>query len=136
MTMTDKLWPGITRRWGRDVPLTVLLVDDDPLLREVLSESLAERGHRVIACGDADECLRALPPPGERVLLMTDVAMPGRSGRALADEFRRRCPDQPVVFATGLPAESVTPLRDGEALLLQPFSMRDMVATVDRMAAA
>jgi DNA-binding NtrC family response regulator len=114
----------------------VLLVEDDPLVRDVLAETLADRGHRVIACQNGEECLRALPEVDERVVLMTDVALPGRSGRALADEFHRRRPGQPVVFATGLPKDALPPLRQNEAMLLKPFTMRDMLATVDRVAAA
>lgn len=138
--MQSSLWPGLMRRWQptppRAEPLTVLLVEDDPLVRDVLAETLADRGHHVIACEDGEQCLRALPQTDQRVMLLTDLALPGHSGRVLADEFRRCRPGQPVVYATGLPADSVPPLRANETVLLKPFSLREMLAAVDRMAAA
>lgn len=115
--------------------MTVLLVEDDPLVLSVLAEALTEYGHRVVACRDAEECLCALAGAGERLLLVTDMALPGRSGRALADEVRRRRPDVPVVFATGLPASALAPLGTNETLMQKPFSMRDFAAVVARLVA-
>lgn len=140
MASSDPLWPQMLRRWqsawGEPAPLQVLLVEDDPLVRDVLAELLADRGHEVIPCRNGEECLAALPATGERVLLLTDVAMPGRSGRVVADEFRRQRPGRPVMFATGLPVDEVPPLRPDEMLLLKPFQMSEMLAAVDRLAAA
>lgn len=134
--MLGLLWPNMMRRWRPSPPevdqVTVLLVEDDPLVLEVMEEMLMECGHRVIACRDADECLRALPEADGRVVLVTDVAMRGRSGRALADEFRRRRPDVPVVFATGLPADVLAPLNENETVLHKPFAIRDIAAAVDQ----
>lgn len=115
--------------------MTVLLVDDDPLVLSVLAEALTDCGHRVIACRDAEECLGALAHVGDRLLLVTDMALPGRSGRALADEVRRRRPGVPVVFATGLPEGSLAPLRNDETVMQKPFRMRDFTAVIDRLAA-
>lgn len=140
MSESDKLWPQMLRRWQpswpEPAPMQVLLVEDDPLVRDVLAELLADRGHQVIACRNGQECLDALPAAGERVMLLTDMVLPGRSGRALADEFRRQRPGRPVMFATGLPADEVPPLQPDETLLLKPFQMSEMLATVDRLAAA
>lgn len=134
------LWPDMMRRWqpGWEPahPILVVLVEDDPLVRDLFAEMLAEHGHHVVACRDGDEGLAALPDSGERVMLLTDVALPGRSGRALADEFHRRHPGQPVLFATGLPGDRLPPLRKDEALLRKPFLISEMLATVDRLAAA
>ena len=115
--------------------MTVLLVDDDPLVLSVLAEALADGGHRVVACRDAEECLDALAHVGERLLLVTDMALPGRSGRALADEVRRRRPGVPVVFATGLPEGSLAPLGNDESVMQKPFRMHDFTAVIDRLAA-
>jgi len=136
----DRLWPQMMRRWQHGwapaPPMLVVLVEDDTLVREVFTELLAEHGHRVIACRDGDEGLAALPADGTRVLLLTDMALPGRSGRALADEFHRRHPGRPVLFATGLPADRLPALREDESLLFKPFLISEMLATVDRLAAA
>ncbi len=108
----------------------VALVEDDVMVREVLTEALRGAGHRVIACRDSEECLRALPRAGQRVVLVTDMMLPGSSGRALADEFRRRHPGQPVIFVTGLPADAVGTLHADEIVLLKPFRMCQITAAI------
>lgn len=133
--MSAPLWPDMMRRWQAP-PVMVLLVEDDPLVREVMTEMLADRGHRVIACRDGDAFLAALPEADETVVLLTDVLLPGRSGRALADEFRRRHPGRPILFATGLPEDRLPPLRPDETLLLKPFRPDQMFAALDRATAA
>ncbi len=136
-TETGGLWPRLMQRWCMmpqgQTPMTVLLVDDDPLVLSVLAEALTECGHRVVPCRDAGECLAALDGAGERLLLVTDMALPGCSGRALAEEVRRRRPGVPVVFATGLPASAVVPLGTDETLMEKPFSLRDFAAVVARL---
>ncbi len=134
--MADPLWADMKRRWQPDEAadgVTVLLVEDDPLVREVLAETLVNGGHSVVACRDGEECLQALPGIDRSVVLLTDVALPGCSGRALADEFRRQRPGAPVLFATGLPTDNLPPMHDDEVLLLKPFSLRGMLDAVDRM---
>lgn len=135
--MDDALWPMMKGRWQSPEPatqaVTVLLVEDDLLVRDALTETLVNGGHSVVAFRSGEECLRALPDMDEAVVLLTDVLLPGCSGRALADEFRRQRPGRPVLFATGLPADTLPPLHEDEALLLKPFSMNGMLAAVDRM---
>ncbi len=135
--MTDPLWPGMMRRWqpdeGATDGVTVLLVEDDPLVREVMAETLVNGGHSVIVCRNGEECLQTLPTIDNSVVLLTDVALPGCSGRALAYEFRRQRPGAPILFATGLPTDDLPPMHDDEALLLKPFSLRGMLDAVDRM---
>ncbi|HYZ33165.1 MAG TPA: histidine kinase famiy protein [Crenalkalicoccus sp.] len=81
---------------------TVLLVDDNPDVREVASELLATLGYRVLTAASGREALAVLEAePGVRVLL-TDLVMPGgMNGISLAEEARRRRPTLPVLLATG-----------------------------------
>lgn len=111
-------------------PVTVLLVEDDAMVGDVFAEVLSEQGYQVLLYSNGNECLRALPFIGQRVVLVTDVRLPGGSGRALADEFRRLRPGRPVVFATGLSAEAVEPLHGNETVLLKPFRMAELAAAV------
>ncbi|MBN9510738.1 MAG: response regulator [Alphaproteobacteria bacterium] len=122
----------------RDGDVVVLVVEDDPLVREAVAMLIESDGYRVIASCDGDECLDRLPPREKRVVLVTDVILPGRSGRALADEVRRRRPRAPVVFATGLPdaAYSLEPLGVNETVLLKPFGVREIAHAVGRAALA
>jgi two-component system cell cycle sensor histidine kinase/response regulator CckA len=123
-------------RRGADV--VVLVVEDDPLVRETMAALIASDGYPVIASGDGEECLARLPPSERKVVLVTDVILPGRSGRALADELRRRRPRAPVVFATGLPdaAYKLEPLGANETVLLKPFGAGEIGRAIGRAALA
>jgi two-component system OmpR family response regulator len=116
---------------------TVLLVDDDPMVLEVLSEVAAGTGAKVVACRHGADCRRAMRRLGGRTVLLADVELPDCSGRQLANEFRRDRVNAPVVFATGL-AEAfdvVGPLHSNETLLLKPFGVHTLAAAL-RMALA
>ena len=83
---------------------TVLVVDDDMYVREVLVESLRERGHSVVAAGDGLEAVGVLRGRGVRVdLVVTDMEMPQMDGVALvralvADSDLR---EVPIVLCSG-----------------------------------
>src|SRR5687768_755264 len=79
--------------------LRVLVVDDEPALREVLSLRLAEWGHDVRVIADAVEALRELDlrPPD---IVLCDVVLPGSSGLALLRRIKEHNPRLPVVMIT------------------------------------
>ncbi|MDX2234299.1 MAG: response regulator [Hyphomonadaceae bacterium] len=80
---------------------TILVVEDEALVRMVAVETLEDFGFAVLEAANADEALATLDrTPAVRVLV-TDVGLPGMNGRQLADEARRRRPDLRVVFMTG-----------------------------------
>lgn len=81
---------------------TVLLVEDDPLVREAVAPALREAGYTVVEAVDAEQALRVLDC-GERIdALFSDVVMPGRlNGIDLARRVRERDPDLPVLLASG-----------------------------------
>jgi signal transduction histidine kinase len=80
--------------------VTILLVDDDDDVLEVATAMIEELGYQVVAERSGERALRAL---GECrfALMVTDVAMPTMSGVQLAAAVRQRCPDLPILFATG-----------------------------------
>lgn len=81
---------------------TVLAVDDDPAVLDLVSLVLRRLNLRVIPANGAEDALRvfhSLEEPPD--LLLTDVTMPGVSGRALAAEILRVCPDIRVLFMSG-----------------------------------
>lgn len=100
--------------------LTVLLVEDDVLIRSCTREMLGELGHRVIEVGNAAEALKVMQATAIDVL-MTDVNLPHVSGLELARQVRSYGKDIRVVFATG----DQTAVRDAEkmgaALLIKPY---------------
>jgi PAS domain S-box-containing protein len=80
---------------------TVLLVEDDEQVRGTTTEAVAELGFRVLVASDAEAALRILDDRPEIALLFTDIGLPGRDGRQLAEEAVRRRPGLRVVLATG-----------------------------------
>jgi two-component system cell cycle sensor histidine kinase/response regulator CckA len=81
---------------------TVLLVEDEPAVRNLTSRILTGHGYRVTAVATADEALAAQTSErGAPSLLLTDVVMPGMSGKELAEELERRHPGLRTLFMSG-----------------------------------
>jgi CheY-like chemotaxis protein len=81
---------------------TILLIEDEPALRELLREVLAEAGYRVFAVGDGEAGLAAAREHREALhLLLTDVVMPRMSGREVAARLRLERPGLRVLYMSG-----------------------------------
>jgi DNA-binding NtrC family response regulator len=78
----------------------ILVVDDEPLLREFLEESLRRQGHAVQLAPGGEEAMRWIEA-GPPDLILLDIRLKGRDGLTLLPEFRRLCPDAPVLMMTG-----------------------------------
>jgi signal transduction histidine kinase len=103
---------------------TILVVEDQERLRDVIGVVLRGLGYRVIAAHDADDALRLAGEEGGIDLLLTDVIMPKTSGPVLADRIRAARPGVKVLFMSGYTAD-VIDLR-GAALLPKPFRPDDL----------
>ncbi|TMN16439.1 response regulator [Pseudoxanthomonas sp. X-1] len=111
----------------------VLLVDDNELIREMAADVLADEGMQVVQAGDAEQGLDQLRAQPGFDLLLTDVRLPGMSGRDLADAARALTPALPVIFMTGYAEEALERpdfLGPGMQLLRKPFSLADLMAMV------
>ena len=82
-------------------PLSILLVDDDPLVLAGTMAMLEDLGHRVTPAESGAVALRLLAEPGGFDLMITDLAMPGMDGLELARRATQQRPLLPVVLATG-----------------------------------
>ena len=80
---------------------TVLLVEDDDVVRELTTEVLGELGYRVHALSDGPSALDLLRSDQQVDLLMSDIGMPGMDGRELVKAARQLRPTLPVLFASG-----------------------------------
>jgi PAS domain S-box-containing protein len=105
---------------------TILLVEDEELIRSLASQILAERGYEVLEAGQASEAIEILDR-GERTvhLLLTDVVMPGTSGADLAQRVLRRSPGTKILYMSGYSDSLVFRfglLQDGAGFLQKPFS--------------
>jgi PAS domain S-box-containing protein len=80
----------------------VLLVEDEPLVRQFVETQLGGLGYRVVSAGNGEEALAALQRDRAFDLLLTDIVMPGAlKGPEVAIEARRLCPSIQVIYTTG-----------------------------------
>lgn len=79
----------------------VLVVEDEPLLREMIAFEFESSGFEVFDAGSAEEALQRLSQMPSLDLLFTDIRLPGMDGWSLATEVRARQPDAPVIYASG-----------------------------------
>jgi DNA-binding NtrC family response regulator len=113
---------------------TILLVEDDVFVREVVSEILSAAGYRVLQAQNAAEALFVFHRHRQRVqLLLTDVVLPDRNGCDLASEMALLCRGVRTVFISGYPENAVTRKgfrRRGWFYLPKPFSGTSLVQKV------
>ncbi|MET0440074.1 MAG: PAS domain S-box protein [Devosia sp.] len=119
---------------------TVLLVDDEVLVRMVVADQLDELGYTILEAGDAASALKLVVPSQNIDLLLTDVGLPGgMNGRQLADAARELRPDLPVVFITGYAEKSVlkeTDLGKNMRVMTKPFQIEKLADLVRVMTGA
>jgi two-component system, cell cycle sensor histidine kinase and response regulator CckA len=106
---------------------TILLVEDEAAVRELAARVLREHGYTVLEAAHPDEALAVAEarPAGSIHLLLTDVVMPGMSGKALAEEVLKRSPGIKALFILGYTNNAIVHhgrLDLGVAFLPKPFS--------------
>jgi CheY-like chemotaxis protein len=83
-------------------PRTILVVEDEPLLRMTVVEELMDRGYAVLEAEDAEAAFGIIADTPVLDLLFTDIRLPGsHDGWHVAEAARRRFPDLPVLYTTG-----------------------------------
>jgi PAS domain S-box-containing protein len=116
---------------------TVLVVDDEPTVRMLLTEVLTESHYRVLEAMDGPSALRVLESKQGIDLLITDVGLPGgMNGRQLADAARVLRTDLKVLFITGYAENAVVGnghLDPGMEILAKPFAMSSLANKVREM---
>ncbi|MFO0660229.1 MAG: PAS domain S-box protein [Polyangiaceae bacterium] len=109
---------------------TILLVEDEQQLREVVSRVLKRAGYNVIVASKGEDALALLDSLNTKLdLLFTDVVMPGMSGRELAEEVEKRLPHTKVLYASGYTEDTV--LRHGiqtetMQFIAKPYGVSDL----------
>jgi PAS domain S-box-containing protein len=109
---------------------TLLLVEDDPMVRSLAVEALKLKGYRVLHAGDGKEALAAAQTAGRIDLLITDVVMPRMTGRELAERLRVSAPSLRVLFMSGYPGSLGEQLGRNVDLLEKPFTSLTLVNRV------
>jgi PAS domain S-box-containing protein len=111
----------------------VLVVEDNPEVRAFSVMSLSELGYRVLQAADAEAALSILRSDHHVDLLFTDVVLPGRTGRVLADESAIARPGLKVLFTTGYSRNAIVHhgrLDAGVRLLQKPFTFDQLASRV------
>ncbi len=105
---------------------TILLVEDEPLLREMTKSDLEDLGYSTICTRDADEALAVLGADYRPDVLITDIRMPGScDGWKLARRAREFCPDLFVIYISGYSADEPQPV-PGSIFLKKPYRFREV----------
>jgi two-component system cell cycle sensor histidine kinase/response regulator CckA len=107
---------------------TVLLVEDEESVRELVRDTLLARGYKVLVAENGEAGLRQVREQrGALDMIITDVVMPGMSGRELAKQVTADWPKIKVLFLSGYTEESIIHdgvLEAGTAFLQKPFSLQ------------
>ncbi|MGF7173789.1 response regulator [Azospirillum doebereinerae] len=123
----------------RRAPMRILVVDDDPSIREGAAMLLQSWGHRVTLAANANEALVVLSGTEPLDLLFSDVVMPpGMPGTELAKHARRLRPGLPILLTSGFAAHAVGAGDDVAAdiaMVAKPYASADLKRHLDRIAA-
>ena len=125
-------WLGVPVRAPGYGPSTILIVDDEPLVRGFTSEVLELEGYVVLeAPGPAEGFRIAAGYPGPIDLVITDVVMPGGDGRDLVERLGRMRPTIKALYISGhIEADVARGTLSSAAFLQKPFTMDVLVDTV------
>jgi len=118
---------------------TVLVVDDEPTVRMLVTEVLGDLGYTAIEAADGPAGLRVLQSNARVDLLVTDVGLPGgMNGRQVADAARERRPGLKVLFITGYAENAVFNhghLDPGMHVMTKPFAMEALASRIKELIA-
>ncbi len=113
---------------------TILVVEDDPAVLEYVTAVLTDLHYRVLTAIDGPSGIRMLETDGENIdLLLTDVVMPGMSGRVLADQAKRMKPGIKILFMTGYSQNAIVHegrLDQGVHLVQKPVTPTELANRV------
>jgi PAS domain S-box-containing protein len=114
---------------------TILLVEDEKPVRELAARILSDRGYQVYSAPDGKEALKLFQDHPNRIihLLLTDVVMPGMSGREVADHLKLLAPDIKVLFISGYTDDAIVHhgvLNKGVNFVQKPFTPEALVRKV------
>jgi PAS domain S-box-containing protein len=135
--MPDPLPAAEPTRQGQGNSETILVVEDEPAVREFAAEVLREFGYNVLLAENALEALPIIVSPQRIDLLFTDVVLTGpMNGRQLAEQFSAHRSQTPILFTTGYTRNAIIhngKLDDGIAFLGKPFSAVALARQVRKM---
>jgi two-component system, cell cycle sensor histidine kinase and response regulator CckA len=131
---TESIDSALASRSGTGGSETVLLVEDEESVRQLVRETLEAKGYKVLEADNGEAALRiASAHPGSIDMLITDVVMPGMSGRELAKQLGTSHPQSRILFLSGYTEDAIVHhgvLQPGTAFLQKPFSLQNLASKV------
>ena len=117
--------PRPAETWGTG---TVLLVEDEDMVRAVAERALSRQGYTVLTAENGDAALELIETSGRPDLLVSDVVMPGMDGPTMVRHVRERYPDLPILFMSGYAEEQLRRSidLDNVSFLPKPFSVQQL----------
>ena len=114
---------------------TILVVEDEPMVRMLLAESLRDAGYHVLEAGNAAGAIATLHGAPSVDLVFSDVRMPGElDGFGLARWIKRHAPEMRVLLTSGWPGEGCSSNRCLDApLVSKPYSQRQLIDLIDSL---
>lgn len=111
----------------------ILLVDDDPAVRQILGKALVKAGYVVEEAAGGEEALKAIERDCPDVLL-SDLVIPPPNGEQLAAMSREHCPDVLLIFMSGYSEDELHDLDIKQVVFLpKPIEARELVDTIGRL---
>jgi CheY-like chemotaxis protein len=119
-------------------PISVLLVEDEVLISNMVADCLTASGFAVHEVTSADEALHYINSGARIDILFTDVNLPGgMNGAELATRARKMRPEMPIVYASGrYKLSDITPLVPRSLFMAKPFDPADVCALLGRLTGA
>ncbi|RZK97081.1 MAG: response regulator, partial [Methylobacterium sp.] len=125
--------PGIAAALRAERGETVLVVEDDPVVRDLIVEVLAELGYAALEASDGPTGLRMVESRARIDLMVSDVGLPGLNGRQLADRARLVRPGLKVLFITGYAENAIFGnggLDPGMQMITKPFPVEVLASRI------
>jgi two-component system, response regulator PdtaR len=115
----------------------ILMVEDEPMICEMICQILGENGFDVHAVADGESALRYLENGPQVDVLFTDINLEGRmDGAVLAQHVRERRPELPIVYCSGrYSVSAITPLMSRSLFLKKPYNPSDLCTLLTRLTA-
>ena len=118
-------------------PATILLAEDEPLLRELGETILRHAGYTVISVHRREELDSLLKSHTNDIdVLLTDVVMPEISGQELAKQVRSRWPDVRIIYTSGYPSDELKDMHRGASFLQKPFTPAELMEKIRQVLAS
>jgi DNA-binding NtrC family response regulator len=118
---------------------TILLVEDEPFVREATCSILESAGFEVLPAGDAREAMKVYEECKRGIdLVMTDMVLPGRTGQQLGEDLRQHSPELVVLVTSGYgnPEYETEATESRTYFLAKPYSRRTLVEKIEKILAA